>query len=323
MNRSVLLAFSACLAFTGLTTSPALAARRVKVYRDPAAYSWVSSIVSKLATSMGVSPRSIQLTLVDMGQMNAFAGSEGDIYVTRGLINAVDSDDELAAVLSHELVHVVKDHAAKSQQAATIGSLGGSLLGGLLARRVGGNLGNLAGGLGRMAGGMGSMKVARDEEREADEIGFKNMVKAGYSPRGFVSVFQKLFSDQGGGGSSRGGGTMFSSHPDTQERLSLARRWTARLPESVQSRPMHLTLNSHGGSTAVAQAAPSRRSRARARSEYEYEGYAGEDEYAYGGSHGDGYDPYGVSRARRASSSDGWRTVRLKNGRLVRVRSSD
>lgn len=320
MYRSALVAMTACLAFTSLASSPALAARKVKVYRDQAAYNWVSSIIAKLATSMGVSPRSIDLTLVDMGQMNAFAGPEGDIYVTRGLINAVDSDDELAAVLAHELVHVVKDHAAKSQQASTLGSLGGSLLGGLLARRVGGNIGNMAGNLGRMAGGMGSLKVARDEEREADELGFRNMVKAGYSPRGFISVFQKLSADQGGGRGGGGGG-QFSSHPDTNERLTRAHQWTQRLPDNVQDRKMQLTLADHGGGRQVSQAAPRRSGRARARSEYEYEGYAADDEYAYG--RPDQHDAYAVRSARSPASSDGWRTVRLKNGRLVRVRSSD
>lgn len=127
-----------------------------------------------------------EFQVVDDPSVNAFALPGGFIYVTRGMMNLMTSEAELASVLGHEIGHVTARHSVNQlskQQLAQVG-LG---LGGLLVPEVQ-SFGSLLGaGLDLLF-----LKYTRDDEREADELGFEYMRAQGYDVSKFADVFSAL-----------------------------------------------------------------------------------------------------------------------------------
>ncbi len=157
---------------------------------------------------------SYTFTVIESDQVNAFAAPGGYIYFYTGLLKEMSSEAELAAVVSHEISHVVARHSIKRLQTALGVSLVTELVFGdsdndVLYTAV--NLGlNLA-----MAG------YSREAEREADDFGIHYMKLAGYDPNGAIDMFETL-ARLGSGGSSVFE-DLVSTHPNTQERIANAR----------------------------------------------------------------------------------------------------
>ncbi|HEY0405815.1 MAG TPA: M48 family metallopeptidase [Pyrinomonadaceae bacterium] len=158
-------------------------------------------------------------------QINAFSGPGGHIYVTDALMNRAN-DAELASVLSHEVGHVVARHSLKTiQQSQTLGGLAelfGSITG--VAGDAAGDLGKAAAQI--VAGGLLAVHN-REEEREADFLGLRAMVKAGFDPEGMVSMFQQLQNISKTDSNLLG--SLFNDHPDVQERIDNTRYEINRL----------------------------------------------------------------------------------------------
>ncbi|MDT4968749.1 MAG: hypothetical protein QOJ64_3486 [Acidobacteriota bacterium] len=152
-------------------------------------------------------------------EINAFSGPGGHVYITSALMNLAD-DDELASVLSHEVAHVVARHSLKTiQQSQALGGLAkvfGSLTG--LAGNDAQELGTLAAQI--AAGGVLAVHN-RQEEREADFLGVRGMVKAGFNPQGMVTMFQKI--QRVGDKDSDLLGAIFADHPEVDERIENTR----------------------------------------------------------------------------------------------------
>lgn len=152
-------------------------------------------------------------------EINAFSTPGGHVYITSALV-AMANDDELASVLSHEVGHVVARHSLKTiQQSQFLGGIAdliGSITG--VAGDDAGQLGKAAASI--VAGGL-LASHNREEEREADYLGVNGMAKAGFNPQGMVTMFQKLqrMSETNPGLL----GSLFSDHPDVQERIANTR----------------------------------------------------------------------------------------------------
>jgi predicted Zn-dependent protease len=152
-------------------------------------------------------------------EINAFSGPGGHVYVTTTLINLAN-DDELAAVLAHEVGHVVARHSLKTiQQSRTLGGLAnlfGSITG--IAGDGAQELGTAAAQI--VAGGLLAVHN-REEEREADYLGLHAAAKAGFDPRGMVTMFQKI--QKVGEKDSDLLGAIFADHPGVDERIENTR----------------------------------------------------------------------------------------------------
>lgn len=152
-------------------------------------------------------------------EINAFSGPGGYVYITTALMNLAN-DEELAAVLSHEVGHVVARHSLKSiQQSQSMDSVAG-LLG-----SIAGIAGDQASQLGNMAAkivGSGLLAVhSREEEREADFLGVRALPKAGVDASAMLTMFQKLQRLSKSNADLLG--SLFSDHPDVQERIDNTR----------------------------------------------------------------------------------------------------
>jgi len=163
--------------------------------------------------------------VIQSREINGFSLPGGHVYVTTGLLK-VANDNELASVLAHEVGHIVARHSLKtlkkSQEYNDIARSLGDLTGvaGNVARDLGVSLGQMI--------GAGLLTAhSRDEEREADYLGVRGMARANFDPQGMVSMFQKLQRIEAQDSSLIG--SLFSDHPDAQERISNTRYEIARL----------------------------------------------------------------------------------------------
>lgn len=128
------------------------------------------------------------IRVIDEDELNAFSLPGGYIYIYKGLIDKVDNDDQLAGVIGHEVAHVVAKHTLKRLQAA----YGVSMLEvGAAASRQGA----LASGINLTAASI-FYQNSREDEFQADKLGLKYMVLAGYNPNQMKEMLSKLLTSQ-------------------------------------------------------------------------------------------------------------------------------
>jgi predicted Zn-dependent protease len=161
--------------------------------------------------------------VVNLREINAFALPGGPMFLNRGMLQAAETDDEVAGVMAHELSHVVLRHgtlqAAKAQK-FQFGALAGQILGSI----VGGTKGAIIAQGSQIGLGTYFLKYGREYEREADLLGAQIMARAGYSPRQMANMFRTI-QQQGGGG----GPEWLSDHPDPGNRYAAINREAATL----------------------------------------------------------------------------------------------
>jgi len=163
--------------------------------------------------------------VIQSREINGFSIPGGHIYITTAMLKLAN-DDELASVLAHEVGHIVARHSLKTlkqkQEYDEVSKALGELTGvaGDLARDLGVALGQI------VAEGFLTVHT-RDEEREADFLGVRGTARAGFDPQGMVTMFQKLQRIEGQNSDLLG--TLFSDHPDAQERIDNTRYEIARM----------------------------------------------------------------------------------------------
>lgn len=152
--------------------------------------------------------------VIEGKQINAFSAPGGHIYITTALMELAN-DEELAAVLAHEVGHVVARHSLVTlQQTQAVDSLA-SIVGAVTGIIGAQELGQLAA---KLVASPVIMAHNREQEREADYLGAHIMSKAGYDPQSMVSILRKM--QRVDKSDSDLLGSFFSDHPDTNERVS-------------------------------------------------------------------------------------------------------
>ncbi len=142
-------------------------------YQSPAS-AYVTRIGEQTAIAAGV-PGQCTFTVINTDVINAFAVPGCYIYITRGLLAVMNSEDELASVLGHEVGHVVADHSDRRQNRGTLAGLGAVLVGVLSGS---GELMNAA----SQAAQVWTLGYSRDQEYESDDLGIRYMLANGYNP---------------------------------------------------------------------------------------------------------------------------------------------
>jgi predicted Zn-dependent protease len=190
------------------------------LYRDVALQAYVNRIGQALAQSSERPKLAWEFHVIDDAAVNAFALPGGFIFVTRGLLAHMTNEAELASVLGHEAGHVTARHSVQQmsrQQLASIGLGLGSVLSPVVAR-----YGQVAGsGLGLLF-----LKYGRDDETQADRLGFRYALANGYDTREMISVFQMLQQDALLAGAGRLPEWQ-SSHPNPDNRIGTVRQLIA------------------------------------------------------------------------------------------------
>ena len=205
---------------------PAVLAQFGGAYEDPELQAYVERIGQRLAEVSELPEQDFTFTVLNTDVINALALPGGYVYVTRGLVALADSEAELAGVLGHEIGHVTARHAAQRTTRSVFGQLGQAaltVLGGVLAGQAGAELGSAVGGVG---GSAYAQSYSRDQEFEADDLGVRYLVRAGYDPAamaGFLRTMNRQSELErqlaGGGGGEDPGLSWFASHPRTLDRV--------------------------------------------------------------------------------------------------------
>ena len=152
--------------------------------------------------------------------VNAFALPGGYMGMNLGMISLVANSDELASVMGHELSHMTQRHISRnaSRQGAQTAWIMGTMILGALAASKNPDLGSAIFNAGPAAAMQTQLNYSRDNEREADRVGFGVMTQAGYAPQGFTAMFEKL--QQAYRLVDNGSYPYLRTHPLTTERIA-------------------------------------------------------------------------------------------------------
>ena len=197
---------------------------QLPIVQDPELNRYINVLGDSIARLTSRSDLDWHFFIVDAKDVNAFAVPGGFVYVNRGLIERADQMDELAGVLGHEIGHVVRRHTVKQMEKAQGANVGVTLA--CILTSVCNS--QIAGAAINIAGGAVFARFSRQDEAEADNEGFNNVVRAGISPVGMVTMFQKLLAER----KSRPAGVeaWFITHPLEEDRSAAIQARINQLP---------------------------------------------------------------------------------------------
>ena len=185
-------------------------AQQVQLVHDPAAQAYLRQVGERIHAATPLAGRPFDFEIVNDPNVNAFSIPGGHVYINSGLIMQADKVDELAAVVAHEVSHIVARHVIKQVETQQeIGAIGSILLGQ--------NPSGLQSLLAQVIAGGAMARFSRADEKQADDLGLQYMSGAGYDPHGMLEFFQKLLTMEKGGNSTVT--RFFADHPGTQDRI--------------------------------------------------------------------------------------------------------
>ena len=168
----------------------------------------------------------------DPDMINAFALPGGQVAITRGLMDRLENEAQLAGVLGHEIGHVIAQHSAQQMAKGELGQMLAT------AVAVGGSdergRGQAAGMAALMANQMLQLKYGRDHERQSDGIGLKYMMQAGYHPEGMLGVMEVLAD----AARSNKQPEFLSSHPHPETRIQTIKEFLQSNREEIDGRDL-------------------------------------------------------------------------------------
>ena len=158
--------------------------------------------------------------VVNVADINAFALPGGTVFVNLGTVQAAGNEAQLAAVMAHELSHVVLQHSVcnleKQQKVGLLAGIGQLAAGVLLGDSTVGNLAQQGIGL---SAGLSFLKMSRGAEQEADIMGVGLLYDAGYDPHAMPQFFETIEQKYG-----KGGAQFLSDHPNPGNRSEYVAR---------------------------------------------------------------------------------------------------
>jgi len=193
---------------------------------DPKMTARVQSIAKRIIPQTGVfradAPKwKWEVNVIESDELNAWCMPGGKIAFYSGIITKLNlTDDEIAAIMGHEIAHALREHAREraSEQATTglVIGVGSAILG---AGQAGADLTQMA------YHSVFGLKHSRLHETEADRIGVELAARAGYDPRAAITLWEKMGKASGGGG----GPEFLSTHPSAETRIADLRDYSARV----------------------------------------------------------------------------------------------
>jgi Zn-dependent protease with chaperone function len=189
-------------------TPPATSSKTV----DPALVERLKKAMIPLLQAMDKPKPSSQVKvgIIDDPSINAANAGNGEFYVTTGLLQKAN-DDQLLAIMAHEVAHDDLGHVAKAQALGTGIGIGAVILDQIIPG---------AGRVAPIAGALIQRKYSRTEEYEADRHGVELLKRVGRNKDVMISTLTWLMSTEGEGS----GGGFFSTHPETGDRIEVLRK---------------------------------------------------------------------------------------------------
>jgi predicted Zn-dependent protease len=210
-----------------------------RLYSSERLTSYVNAIgqAAALASDRPFTYGGYHFAVLDTDEVNALSCPGGIIFITRGMVQKTKNEEELAAVLSHEVAHVShKDGLSSIQKSRWVEAA--SILGSEAARQMGGaNLTQLVslfeGSVNDVVKTLLVKGFSRQQEEAADQGGLTFLHRLGYDPYGLTDILEKLAQQQ----TSGGGQGIFATHPGMNQRLAQSRAILSRNQWSRTNEP--------------------------------------------------------------------------------------
>jgi predicted Zn-dependent protease len=202
--------------------------------QDPAPRDYIARIGKRILATLETQPFKYEFYVLNTPEINAFAVPGGKVFFNSGLIQMVESEDELAGVMAHEMGHVVARHIARqSEQGMKLGlaTLGALLAGIFLGPQAAAALGVTA----QAASSTVMLKYSREHEEEADYLGLKFMQRAGYDPRAMATMLKKIRRLSGPASSDPP--AYLLTHPAAEQRIGNLEIQMMNYPPVERKRP--------------------------------------------------------------------------------------
>jgi predicted Zn-dependent protease len=192
-----------------------------ELIEDPTIVGYVESVGKKILDKMPPQPFEYHFYVIKEPSYNAFAIPAGHVFVHSGLLEAMDSEDELAGILGHEIAHVVNRHLSKRIERSKkidLAALAGMVAGIFIGVTTGEGAAAQALTIGSAAAGQSAtLAHSREDEAQADQLGLKYIQAAGYDPKGLIEILKKIRSKQWFGSSQIP--TYMMTHPALEDRI--------------------------------------------------------------------------------------------------------
>ena len=214
-----------------------MVAEQMGIIEAPDLTGYIERVGGRMVDELDKRLFSYTFRIVDQQEPNAFSVPGGQVFVSRGLLALVMTEDELASVLAHEVMHVERRHSAKQQARQRLPqllTLPGNVVGSVVSR----DLGAVMMMPGALVGATMGARYSRGHEFEADELGQTLAATAGYDPNALVAILNRIEAQVELATGSTSGPHFFDTHPTTDRRAtelsvraeSLA--WTQRTAEA-------------------------------------------------------------------------------------------
>ncbi|MGV8932817.1 MAG: M48 family metalloprotease [Luteimonas sp.] len=210
------------------------------ILEDPLVDGWLRSLGNRLGAASDNPKQDFTFFMMKDRQVNAFATVGGYVGVNAGLVLVAESEDEVAAVLGHEIAHVTQSHVLRSVERAQRDSIPIllAMLGAIaIAQSGSSSSGNAA--MAAMASAQGiaaqrQINYTRSNESEADRLGIRTLVRSGYNPDAMAEMFERMqaLERSNRGGEKERTPDYLMSHPVTTTRVAEAKQRAATIAAS-------------------------------------------------------------------------------------------
>jgi beta-barrel assembly-enhancing protease len=192
--------------------------RQVRLVNDPLVTEYVNRVGENIVlhSDAGMAGMPFTIKIIDSDDVKAFAFPGGYLYVNRGVLEAADSEAELAWVMAHWIGHVAARHGLEQWSKL--------------------NLINCCG----LIPPLGLLTFKRGAEEEADQLGAQYMWASGYDPQALSDLFKKLqLKEEANPGTVK----LFNSHLMTGDRIAKVNRLVTRFPDRLEFKPDSLEFS--------------------------------------------------------------------------------
>jgi predicted Zn-dependent protease len=210
--------------------------KHLQLIDDSIIVNYLNTVGQRLVKVFPSMPFEFHFYMVKDDTYNAFAGPAGHIFMHSGLFLAMESEEELAGIIGHEIAHVTSRHISDRIERST--KIGAATLAGVAA----GILLGVAGAgkaasavtLGAVAAGQSSvLAYSREAEIQADQVGLIYLTKAGYNGQGLLTSLKKIRSKEWFG--TKQIPTYLKTHPASEERIAYIGAWLAGNAEKIKN----------------------------------------------------------------------------------------
>jgi predicted Zn-dependent protease len=205
--------------------------------KDPIIVDYVNRVGKRILAVVPPQPFDYRFHVLHEDTFNAFATPAGHIFFNSGLFAVLESEEELAGIIGHEITHVVCRHISdrienskKIGMATLAGMVAGVLLGagGAATAASAVTVGSMA------AGQTAALAYSRDNEMQADQLGLVYLRQAGYTGEGLLTSLKKIRSKQWYGSDQIP--TYLTTHPASEARMSYIDNWLHQNPSATDQK---------------------------------------------------------------------------------------